>query len=160
MTLDDFKSLFTKNMINKIPDNDYYNILELSILNSRYDIAEYLLTFDGWNLNHQNYDGMTILQYVSQNTCFNFKIAMKLLDYDYDYVNFNLVDRWGNNPLQTSVLNFFSTRVVGQMKLDYYRWIFALRKKGFVANERTIKFAINVVKDQKIIDMLVNTKKR
>lgn len=148
-----FKSLFKSDMINKIPTDNYYNLLEIALLNNRNDIVEYLLTFDGWDLNHQDYDGLTILQYVSQNRFFNFKIAMKLLF--YDYVDFNLVDRWGNNPLQTSVSNFFSPNVVGQLKSEYYQWISALRKKGFVANALTINFAINVVKDPRIIDILI-----
>lgn len=148
-----FKSLFKSDMINKIPTDNYYNLLEIALLNNRNDIVEYLLTFDGWDLNHQDYDGLTILQYVSQNRFFNFKIAMKLLN--YDYVDFNLVDRWGNNPLQTSVSNFFSPNVVGQLKSEYYQWISALRKKGFVANALTINFAINVVKDPRIIDILI-----
>lgn len=148
-----FKELFKSDMINRIPTGNYYNLLEIALLNNRNDIVEYLLTFDRWDLNHQDYDGLSILQHVSQNRFFNFKIAMKLLN--YNYVDVNLVDRWGNNPLQTSVSNFFSPKVVGQMKSDYYRWIFALKKKGFVANKLTIEFAINVVKDQKIIDMLI-----
>lgn len=155
MSLEEFKLLFKSNMVNKIPINDFYNLLEISLLNNRTDITEYLLTFKGWNINHQNYDGLTILQYVSQNRFFNYKLALNLLNYDDD-IRVNIIDRWGNNPLHTSVSNFFSPNVVGEKKLEYYQWIFALKRKGSVPNDLTMNFAISVIKDQRIIEILTD----
>lgn len=137
MTLDDFKLLFKKDMINKIPYDNDYNILELSVLNSRYDITEYLLTFSGWDLNHQNYNGETILQYISEQRLFNLKPAQALLN--YGNVDKNIVDRWGNNPIWTSTFGYFSTNLTPEKREPYMVWIQLLFNYGFKPNSRTIE---------------------
>lgn len=149
ITLDDFKSLFTKDMINKMPYDDY-NILELSILNSRYDITKYLLTFSGWDLNHQNYNGETILQYISQNRSFNFEIVKALLN--YGNIDTNIVDRWGNNPIHTALYwKSISWRDHSAIK-NYYRWLKALHDAGFKLTKSSLVL-INRYDDFKALDI-------
>lgn len=148
ITLSEFKSRFSEYMINEISEYSYYNLLETAVLNNRYDIVHYLLSFDGWNINHQNQKGLTILQYISDNNHFDLEIAQDLLS--YNEINTDIVDAWGNNPINTAVFNSYSKNVSDTMKKKYYVWLTKLIDIGFKPNDRTINFAKNIVKDPNI----------
>lgn len=141
ISLLEFKNLFTKGMVNKVPDNSYYSLLESAVLNNRCDIANYLLSFEGWNINRQNQNGETILQYISDNHHFNLEMAQHLLA--YDEINTSLSDDWGNNPIWTSVFGYFNSKQNPEKKKPYETWLKLLLQAGFKPNQRTKTKIIN-----------------
>lgn len=65
LTLDTFIANFHNDMINV---EDYgYNLLETAVLHNRPDIVRFLLSLDGWDINHKANRGQTILQYIYIN---------------------------------------------------------------------------------------------
>lgn len=144
LTLDTFIDNFHNYMIDV---EDYgYNLLETAVLHNRPDIARFLLNLDGWDINRRDSDGQTILQYVSMRDCFDLDVALMLLD--YGDVDTNVIDRWGNNPLWTTVFNFYTVFVLNNLKPEYYQWAKALRDKGFVPNSQTIDYLNTRVNDE------------
>lgn len=141
ISLLEFKKLFTKDMINKFPGNSYYNLLESAVINNRYDIVEYLLSFNDWNINRQNQNGETILQYISDNHHFNLETAKLLLK--YEKIDTSLSDDWGNNPIWTSVFGYFNSKQSPEKKKAYETWLKLLLQAGFKPNQRTKTKIIN-----------------
>lgn len=153
MTLQHFKSLFSEKMINEVPKHSQYNILETAVLNNYHEIVKYLLSFNGWNVNHQNQNGETILQFISDNEHFDLSTAKALLD--YAVVDNKIHDKWENNPVFTSIFNLYSNTVNREMKNDYYIWLNELLQKGFRPNTKIYNFALNVVKDPNVTKLIV-----
>lgn len=142
-TLNDFKLVFKKEMINKIPSNASSNLLAMAVLSNRFDIFDYLLTFQGWNLNQQNKNGETILQYISDNNHFKLEKARDLLN--YGKIDTNIVDKWGNNPILNVISGSVMTSTTERQKNEYHQWLNDLLKLGFQPNKRSIEFAKEMV---------------
>lgn len=137
LTLDTFIANFHNDMINV---EDYgYNLLETAVLHNRPDIVRFLLSLDGWDINHKANRGLTVLQFVSMSDHFDLDTALMLLD--YGNVDTNVVDRWGNNPLWTSTHSVYLARVTLEQRYQYHKWFIALLDVGFRPNERTIEYA-------------------
>lgn len=129
----ELKQEFNANMVNLTEHG--YNLLEISALSGRLDFVEYLLTFSGWNINHQNHNGETILQFISDKSIFSFDIAMTLLN--YGNVDTTIVDSWGNNPIWTTLYNMYYQRIDDDLKQKYSEWLRALVDFGFEFNDRS-----------------------
>ena len=134
MSLSEFKRLFDKTMVNATRYD--YNLLEISVLARHFDIVAYLLTFRGWNINHQNQNGETVLQFVSDKAVFSFDSAFKLLS--YSGVDTSVVDMWGNNPLWTVLYNMYYQRIDLDLEQQYIDWLKALVDFGFKFNNRSV----------------------
>lgn len=151
LTLDTFIANFHNDMINV---EDYgYNLLETAVLHNRPDIVRFLLSLDGWDINHKANRGQTVLQFISMSDHFDLDTALMLLD--YGDVDTNVIDRWGNSPLWTTVFNFYTVFVLNNLKPEYYQWAKALRDKGFAPNAQTIDYLNTRVNDDKMSQIVI-----
>lgn len=67
----------------------------------------------------------------------------------------DIVDRWGNNPLWTTVFNFYTVFVLNNLKSEYYQWAKALRDKGFTPNSQTIDCLNTRVNDETLNQIII-----
>lgn len=132
---------FLSKMRKEFLDNNSLNkeLLIAITVNNNEDIIEYCLKNYIFDVNSLYDNNETVLQIVSEASDFKYTNANNLLYYQYDNINTNIVDSWGNNPIWTAIFNKYLFRNKNKIK-DYNLWIKDLYVKGFIPNERCLTY--------------------